>query len=109
MEPKKVVSRYFELLERGDWENIVSLFDRDAVLVDHENKRHEGIDNIRGYFTGEAPRFEHLHISHTDNPVIADFTISWLKAPELSRVHETFVVEGDKIRSLHIEPLVKVA
>ena len=109
MEPRQIVSRFFDCLDRGELEPLIELFAQDAVLVDEKGRRLEGRERIREYFQAPAWRFWNLHVSHSDNPVIADFTWRMPDQEQRVKVHESFFVEGGKIKSVEMKEIARAA
>jgi ketosteroid isomerase-like protein len=45
-----LLRKYVESFNAHDIEAVMNCFDADAVVIDHEGRRHEGRDAIRGFY-----------------------------------------------------------
>lgn len=105
MDTKEVVTKYYEYVNAGDWDNWLTLFD-DKVVMDEQLAGHiEGVEILRGAVGGLEKGYSKFlnipqHIVVNGNEACAVSRIEAANAsgvPIEANVANYFVVENSKI------------
>ena len=104
-----LLRKYVESFNDHDIEAVMNCFDADAVVIDHEGRRHEGRDAIRGFYEWQFRvipdgRCELSHIVAQPGSGMAETRFSGTVARTGKTIEalgpEVVTFAGDKIKEL---------